>query len=340
MKIVEPKDKAKWDDFLLRNEGHLLQSWYWGEFQKSLGRKVFRLAVEDNNEMLVAAQIIKHNLLLGKSYSYCPRGPLPSVDLKSQILKLKTLLKSLFGEIMRIAKKENVIFFRADPEVGSESNFAKVLREVGFEQAEKQVQPKDTLVLDIAKSEEDLLAQMHHKTRYNIRLAGRKGVVIKQSRKVEDVKEFCRLLEETTRRDEFRPHPREYYLKQIEILGEQNLVKLFAAEYKGKKIASIIVSFFASTAIYLHGAFDFKHRNLMAPHLLQWEAIKEAKRRGCRYHDFWGIAPTSSEENHPWTGITRFKRGFGGKEKNFVGALDLIYQPWWYKIYNFFSKTK
>ncbi|NQV13251.1 MAG: peptidoglycan bridge formation glycyltransferase FemA/FemB family protein [Parcubacteria group bacterium] len=325
MEIKKVRDKDVWDSFILKHHAHLLQSWRWGEFQEKCGRQVWRLAVVDNNEFLAVAQVIKYNLPLGKSYLYCPRGSMG--DLASQPADYQLL----FDKIKEIARREKAVFLRIDPEIGDIGTWKKI----GFKSAKKQTQPKDTLFLDLTKSEEELLAGMHHKARYNIRLAGRKGVAIRQSVDTGDVDKFYALMEATTERDKFSAHPREYYRQQVEILGKNDLVELFLAEYKGEVIAAAIISFLGGRAIYLHGASSYEHRRLMAPHLLQWEAIKEAKKRGLQYYDFGGIAPADADKNHPWSGITRFKQGFSGEEKNWVGALELAYQPGWYWGYNF-----
>jgi len=276
-----------------------LQSKEWLNFQKSLGRKIFQIG---------SIGIIKHNLPLGKSYLYSPRAN-PNKDF------------NFINKVKEIAKQENAIFFKLEPENKID------LEKFGFRKSHN-IQPIKTIILDIAKSEQELLNQMHYKTRYNIGLAEKKGIKIKKDKKL--FEEFRRLIQETTKRDKFSPHAKEYYQKMLEISG----VELFVAEYQDKIIAANIVVFYPSPlakgegqAIYLHGASDYEHRNLMAPHLLQWEQIKEAKRRGCTEYDFWGI------DEQKWSGVTRFKKGFGGKEFIYPGAFDLIFQPIWYSIY-------
>ena len=274
-----------------------LQSKSWIKFQKSLGRKVWQIDSVD---------IIKHNLPFGKSYLYAPR------------CEGKFLSESFLKQIKEIAKQENAIFFKIEP--------TEINKNFGLRKS-KDIQPTKTLILDITKSEEELLKQMHSKTRYNIQLAAKKGVLIKKDEsKFED---FWQLIRETSKRDGFKPHPKEYYRGILEIPE----VELFSAEYpangagKNKIIAANIMVFYDKQVIYLHGASDYEHRNLMAPHLLQWEQIKEAKKRGCVEYDFWGI------DEKKWPGVTRFKKGFGGKEVMYPGAYDLIFQPIWYKIY-------
>lgn len=281
-------------------EESLLQSAHWQEFQKALGFQVWRL-----NQILV----IKRNLPLGKNYLYSPR---PSI-VKSDFLE----------EVRKIAKKEGSIFFKVEPQ--NNFQFSPSVGGFNFQISPKQIQPQKTLILDIDKPEEDLLAQMHSKTRYNIRLAEKKGVIIRQDN--EQVNSFIELLEQTAQRDKFHLHPREYYRQMIKILGSMGIVKLFLAEYQNKVIAANLISFFGRTAAYLHGASDYNSRSLMAPYLIQWRAILEAKKNGCGYYDFWGI----DQQKYP--GVTRFKKGFNGQEINYSGSFDLIFQPIWYKIY-------
>jgi len=287
-------------------EKSFLQSDQWLDFQKSLGRKVWQ--VERVN-------VIKHELRLGKSYLYSPR--LRPSDFGGQAYFEKILTK-----IKEIAKKENAIFFKIEPQDNID------LKRFGFIKAH-DIQPKKTLILDIAKSEQELLGKMHSKTRYNIQLAQRRGVKIQISRpRIQNFKDFWRLMEETTKRDGFHSYPKEYYRKLLEAPG----VELFVAEFENKIIAANIVVFHNKQAIYLHGASDYEQRNLMAASLLQWEQIKEAKKRGCTEYDFWGI------DEIKWPGVTRFKKSFNGKEIIYPGAYDLIFQPSWYKIYKIARK--
>lgn len=275
-----------------------LQSKEWFDFQKSLGRKVWQIG---------EIGVIKYNLPFGKSYLYSPR------------CESKFLSDLFFKKIKDVAKQENSIFFKIEPQDKVDLGKYKFVKS-------HNIQPIKTLILDISKPEQELLNQMHYKTRYNIGLADKKGIKIRKDKKLFD--EFWKLMQETTKRDKFRPHPKEYYRKMLEIPG----IELFVASYKDKIVAANIVVFYKKQTIYLHGASDYEHRNLMAPHLLQWEQIKEAKKRGCLEYDFWGI----DEKKLP--GVTRFKKGFGGREISYPGAYDLIFQPLWYKIYQIARK--
>jgi lipid II:glycine glycyltransferase (peptidoglycan interpeptide bridge formation enzyme) len=199
--------------------------------------------------------------------------------------------------------------------------------------ATRFIQPQDTLYLDLSLPEDKLAEALHPKTRYNIRLAERKGVGVRQDGAVNDFDDFWKLMEMTAKRDTFQHHRRAYYREMYRILGQTGFLKMFLAEYQGKVIAANLVVLFGDCATYVHGASGDDNREVMAPHLLQWRQIIEAKKSGFKYYDFWGIAPTGADEKHPWQGLTRFKSGFSGRQFNYLGAYDLILDTFWYRIY-------
>lgn len=277
-------------------EKSFLQSQKWLGFQKSLGRKIWQID---------GVGIIKNNLPFKKSYLYSP------------YCESKFFSALFLEKIKEVAKSENSIFLKIEPQVNID------FKQFGFIEAHN-IQPQKTLILDITKPEQDLLNQMHSKTRYNIQLAQKKGVKVQGSKFEESrFEDFWNLMEQTTKRDGFHSHTKEYYKKLLEIPGTE----LFIAECDGKIIVANIVVFYEKTAIYLHGASDYEYRNLMAAPLLQWEQIKEAKKHGCTQYDFWGI------DEIKWPGVTRFKKSFNGKEVEYPGAYDLVFQPFWYRIY-------
>lgn len=219
-----------------------------------------------------------------------------------------------------------------------------------------------TLLIDLAQSEEELLAAMHEKTRYNIRLALRRGVEIRDSRLEirDDFEKFWKLLEETAKRDKFRTHERGYYEKILEILGDSRLeirdseqisniqspisnrmhMRLHIAYSDSTPLAAAMVGYFGDTATYLHGASSYAHRALMGPYALHWQIMQEVKKEGYKFYDFWGIhSPSPSmgegggEGVRDWSGMTRFKMGFGGKVVNYPGTFDLPLSQFWYMVY-------
>jgi len=290
-------------------EKSFLQSDQWAEFQRSLSYQVFQLG---------RVYIFQHNLPLSKSYLYCPHPTLFEIEQGGGF-------ERFLLQIKEIAKKTNAIFFKIEPCEAVDFKKTKLLASLGMIKSH-EIQPKRSLILNLSDSKEELLSKFHYKTRYNINLAKRKGVIVKTFTKKDYKKyfeDFWILINKTAKRDGFRPHIKKHYQNLLEVFNAE----LFVAEYQNKIIAANIVVFYNQTAIYLHGASDYEYRNVMAAPLLQWEQIKEAKKRGCIQYDFWGI------DEKKWPGITRFKKSFGGKEIEYLGAYDLVFQPLWYGVY-------
>jgi len=290
----------------------LWQTQEWQDFQDKLGHKTHR--VDDN-------LIIINPLFLGKSYGYIPRGPVFTSD---------QVRLDFWDDLKALVIRENLVFVRIDPveAIILPDNMRSVLSH--------SVQPDTTLVLELQLSEEELLKQMKRKGRYNIKLAEKKGVTVKraesQEQRLEFVQAFFSLLKETTTRDQFSGHAEGYYQTMLETIPQ---AEIFVAEYEGKALAAGIFVFQGDVAIYYYGASTQVHKELMAPYLLQWEAIKFAKSKGCRTYDFLGIAPEDAEDDHPWKGITSFKKKFGGETVIYPNPRDIIFKPFWYKIYQF-----
>ena len=313
------------DDFLCSQKySQFLQSSSWAYFQKELGNRVWNIGIDENG-LKVVALVVEKRMPFGLTYLYLARGPVISdkVDNKSKYLKL--ILKAIRDLTIHTKKKEE-IFLRFEPIFNFKlENILKI----------KDVQPSNTLLLDLNKSEEQLLSEMHQKTRYNIRLAGKKSVKI---HKVENYKEkfenFWSLISQTSNRDKFNPHPRDYYEKILKTKAGN--AYLWIAEHNSEVLTANIIMSFGDTVTYVHGASSDKHRNLMAPHLLQWEQIKWAKNNGYKIYDFWGIAKDDNIKDK-WAGLTRFKKGFKGDVKSLPGTFDLVYNHKMYKLYKIYK---
>jgi len=307
-----------------REHNQFPQSWEWGEFQISAGNRVMRLGFKDGDRLFFALSLIKKVLPLGLNYFYAPRINLENLSLEK--------IKFIFDSIKSIAKKEKVIFLRFEPANGfSIADFRlPIIRTI-------DVQPSRTVILNLEKTADELLSAMHQKTRYNIRLAEKKGVIIREAG-VDDFEKFWKLMEETKQRDGFRLHGKEYYRKmlniQYPISNSQLSIRLFVAEYESKIIAGNIVVFFGDTVTYMHGASGGEYRNVMAPYLLQWHIIKLAKDSGYKYYDFYGV------DEKKWPGVTRFKTGFGAEEINYPGTFDLVFGQGWYSIYRLVRRIR
>ncbi len=322
MDIVNIENKDELNNFIAsQSDGQFLQSWQWGKFQEKVAGKIFRLAVFDGDEILAIATLIKKTLPMGKSYFFCPRGPI----IKHTDNDVETI-KFLFVEINKIAKSEGAIFMRFEPlqELPSLDSSLFIKRTI-------DVEPKKSLILDLTQTEDELLKQMHPKTRYNIRLATKKGVKIIKG-DVKDFDDLWQLLCETNNRDNFRLHGKKYYQEMLQL--DDNFLKLVFAEYRGKKIAANIITNFGDTATYVHGASANESRNLMAPHLLQWHNITTAKELGFKKYDFFGI------DEKKWPGVTRFKKGFSGQEIEYPGTFDLVIDTNWHNIYKMIRKVR
>ncbi|MFH1611794.1 MAG: peptidoglycan bridge formation glycyltransferase FemA/FemB family protein [bacterium] len=311
------ENKTKWNEFVVKNNGSFLQSYEWGEFQKSLGRKIWRIEIDG-----LKALIIRHNLPLGRNYLYCPR-PVILSEAKNLVE-----IEKFVNKVKIIAREEKSIFFKVEPKDNVDYS------EFGFNKSQKELQPSKTLILDLSKTERELLSQMHQKTRYNIKLAKRKGVTFEETKDHEFIGIFLKLLEKTSKRDNFYTHSKDYYKKMVDVLDDNDMLKIYVTICKEKAITTNLVIYFGDTATYLHGASDHEYRQVMAPSLLQWQTILRAKERGYKYYNFWGI------DENKWPGVTRFKRGFGGKEVIYSGAYDLVFKKSWYKAYNVARKFK
>ena len=323
MHLTKITDKDKLNDFIAsQKNSEFLQSWEWGKFQKKMGNEIFRLGVLNDDELIGLVTLIKKPLPLGQSYFYAPRGPLLNYELP--ITNYELVFDFLLGEICEFAKEKKIIFFRFEPDARFKIQDSKFKIKKTTD-----IQPSQTIVIDLTKSEEDLLKNMHSKTRYNIRLADKKGVEIIEAR-LDKFDEFWNLINKTSARDGFRLHSKDHYKTML----QESNNRLFFAKYNNQVIAAAIINFFGNTVTYLHGASSNQYRNIMAPYLLQWHIIKLAKKSNYKYYDFYGINETK------WPGVTRFKKGFNGKTRNYPGTFNLIINKKIYFTYQVIHRIK
>lgn len=314
IQISEISDKDTLETYLLKQQHTpFLQSYEWGDFQEKIGNKVYRFGIFDG-EYLVgifsAFQIkAKYN-----SYLYIPWGPMLSVW-------KEVLVKEMTDKLIEIAKKENLDFVRLEPRVINESDI-ETLEKVGFRQSKSFTQPECTAIIDLSKSEEELLSAMSDSTRYNIRNVERKGVQIRKGG-IKDIDTFERLLKETAERHKFTTDIHSnYYKNQYETLHEEGIIDVFVAEFEKEPLAVSLVTFFGDTATYLHAASSRNQPKLRAPYLLVWKSILEGKSRGHKYFDFWGVSPVNALSSHPWSGVTSFKLSFGAERVCYAPVFD------------------
>lgn len=302
---------SHWKNFNHRN---LWQHPLWAKFQESIGRKIWYFEVDG-----AMALVVRHPLPLGLCWLEIPRGPLFE-DEKS--------LNLILQKIKALAQKEKAIFARL-------SSYKELTAyRLALTAALVDHHPQTSLILDLTLSEDQILAQMKPKGRYNIKVAQKNGVSVEELKNVED---FYSILKQTGNRDGFGIHSQRYYQKMLDSLGSQ--AQLLVAKQEDKVIAGGIFVYLDEWGIYYYGASDHAYRKSMAPYLIQWEAIKEAKKRGCKFYDFLGIAPEDGK-NHAWAGVTDFKKKFGGQVVNYPQAQDLVIRPFWYWLYKLRKKIK
>ncbi|HJN62157.1 MAG TPA: peptidoglycan bridge formation glycyltransferase FemA/FemB family protein [Candidatus Parcubacteria bacterium] len=311
--IKEIINKEAWENFLAEiKEKTLLQSWNWGEFNKVRGDKIWRLGIYDNEKLIGTALTIKVKSKRG-TFLFVPH-----------IVKLpKNILKVLTDHLKELAKKEKASFIRIAPVWEKNEENKEIFKELGFREAPIHMHPELTWELDIIPTEEDLLKNMRKTTRYLIRQAKKNpDIKIEQSKNIEDIDKFQNLYKKTVQRHHFIAFPSDYLKNQFSSFLGDNQISIFLGEYKGELISSAIVVFWQGLAFYHHGASSTKYPKVPVSYLLQWEVIKEAKKRGCKLYNFWGIAPDNNKK-HPWAGLTLFKMGFGGYKKEYIKTQDL-----------------
>jgi len=316
---TEANDQLAWDRFVAASpNGHVLQSWEWGEIKAAVGWEPVRLALWDGGEIRAGAQVLVRSLPYGIGrLAYVPRGP--AVDYSHP-----DALQAMLAALRNLAAERRVISLKIEPDVIEPSPLAEELASLGLVPA-SPVQMRSSIWVDLTVSEDELLARQKQKTRYNTRLAMRKGVKVREGT-LADLDAWYDLYETTAQRDQFTIHDRDYYRLVMQTLQPRRMASLLLAYHEGDLLAGIIVFSFGRQAQYMYGASGNYKRNLMAPYLLQWEGMRWAKREGAEVYDLWGI-PDQLEENEDLWGVYRHKRGYGGEVVRYVGAFDLIRAP-------------
>ena len=316
MKITEIKDKIRWENFVQENkESTFLQSWNWGEFNEKTSEKIWRFGVFEGDKLKAAALVIKVKARRG-SFLFVPHGPVFFTNDKEEVLnELTKFLKVL-------AKKEKVVFVRISSSLEKNEENSGIFKKAGFRNAPiHMMHYETTLLLDITKSEEEIMKEMRKTHRNLIRRAKKEGVEIVQSTNEEDIKTFYDIHLETVARHKFTPFSYDYIKSEVEVLKKDNQISIFSAKYDNKIISSAIIVFYGGQAFYHHGSSRSEYNKIPASYLALWEGILEAKKRGLNIFNFYGIV--ENKPKHPWYGLSRFKKGFGGYKKELLHCQDL-----------------
>lgn len=311
----------RWDNFVSSSPyGSFLQSWAWGEMHRELGGICWRLIIEHNGSIVAVALVLKRTLRLGYSWLYIPRGPVFASGISSD--DQAHVWELLEEKVSSLAKETGAFFVRIDPLWDTTIN--EYFISSNWKKSPREVQPMHTLILPLSPTEDVLQSNMHPKTRYNIKVAQRKGVTVTYSTDVKDIDLFLQASRQVTKRSGFSYHPDEYYRTMIEVLGKHGMAELAIAKADDEVLAVHIMLYANGVATYAHGASVPDKRSYMAPALLYWNTIQRAKEKGMNYYDFFGIAPEGADSTHPWAGITRMKLGFSGHRVTYVGAYDFV----------------
>jgi peptidoglycan pentaglycine glycine transferase (the first glycine) len=321
-------ERRVWDSFLEEHDGHLLQSWGWGELKAEAGWQPLRLALceRSTGRIVAAAQVLCRGAPQMPYWcghlAYIPRGPVLDWSHEESCSAFWTALH-------RLLRRRGALALRLEPPLlaGTElgERVAHRLLSSGFRPV-RTIQPLRTIIVDLDADEETLLARMKEKWRYNLRLAARRGVRVREAQTLEDVRAWYELLKITAARDGFGIHHYEYYEHAWLILAPRNQLDLLLAEYEGQLLAGIFVGRMGREALYLYGASSNELRQLMPNYLLQWEAMRRARAAGAVRYDLWGI-PETEDEHEPLAGVYRFKRGWGGEVVRFLGGYEYVYRP-------------
>jgi lipid II:glycine glycyltransferase (peptidoglycan interpeptide bridge formation enzyme) len=320
---------AEWQQFLKNHpEAHLLQTAKWGQLKSSFGWEAQRLVTGQ-----AGVQILFRKLPLGFTLAYIPK-PLPAFE-------------QLFPEIDSLCHQKRAIFLKIEPDAWQDENSSLQAGQHGLDKPRFQhglitsphnIQPPRTIIIPLDGTEEQALARMKQKCRYNVRLAEKKEITV---RAWDDLDGFYRLMQVTGGRDGFGVHSLAYYRKAYELFHPAGMAELLLAEYEGRPLAALMIFAIGQRSWYLYGASNDEERNRMPTYLLQWQAMQWARQRGCAEYDLWGVPDADETEleaqfetRHDglW-GVYRFKRGFGGHLRRAAQALDKIYIPLLYRLY-------
>ena len=315
---------SEWNAFLAEHPAaHLLQAGEWGGLKSAFGWEAVHIVDGETG-----AQILFRSLPLGFSFAYLPKGPVTACS----------PAPGFWSMVDQACRSRRAVFLKVEPDGWEGEARPSVFNPQAFVPSPQHIQPHSTLVVDLQGSEDEVFNHMKPKTRYNIRLAGRKEIIVHPSN---DIGNFYRVMTVTGRREEFHVHSQEYYRRAYELFYPQGMCELFMAKFQGRTLATLMVFAHGKQAYYFYGASSDEERNRKATYPLQWAAIRWAHAHGCQGYDMWGIPDEATDveedeaearEDGLW-GVYRFKRGFGGSVKRAIPSMDRVYNPLLYKLY-------
>ncbi len=302
---------------------HVMQCWEWGEFRTSLGLPLIRYGIFKGGKISKAFQITFHKIPFTSQYvGYLPKGPLPDKEL-SKALEI-------------IGKENRCAFIKVEPDVIATNKPYTVYPT--FLYSPKPLFTKYNFLLDLTKPEDELLKNLHSKTRYNIRLAQKKGVKIAERVDDKAFQIYLKLYFETTARQNYFGHNRNYHRKVWETMKKNGMARLLIATYKGTPLTAWMLLTFKDTLYYPYGGSSLKYKEVMSNNLVAWEAIRLGKKLSLKKFDMWGALGHDPDKDDPWYGFHHFKEGYGGKLVEYIGTYDLVFNSTLYFAFTSIDK--
>lgn len=314
-RLATSADQKTWDKLA----NHPLQSWAWGDFRQTMGLQVVRLITEKGQSLASISLLTFHHLPYTPfTVGYFPKGSLPTTEL---LTKLKL-----------VGQQQKAIFIQLEPNVTS-SFRGKIAKLKLLQPAHHPLFTQYTFVLDLTKPEEELFQGLHHKTRYNIRLAQKHGVEIKEDNSPQAFNAYLRLSQETVFRQGFYAHNEDYHRQMWQVMHKTGIAHLWTATYQNNVLATWIIFAWKDMLYYPYGASQREHREVMAPNLLLWEIARWGKKQGFKGFDLWGALGPNPNPHDPWYGFNRFKEGYQPQLVEFCGSHDLVINQFFYSLY-------
>lgn len=325
---IDESRKIEWEKLVSQNPlSGFMQSFFWTNFTNLLGWPTFKIGVFDNNHLIGGAVVTKFKTNNGHNYLYIPEGPV----IPYESLDSVKIFDGLIAEIDKIADLKGdslTSHLRIDPKLTTLPDFFN-----RFQKAPINLEPLRTLLIDLSKPQEQILAQMKPKGRYNIKIAQRYGLKVTSSNLQSGLNDFLKFYHQTVDRRQFEGKEEKYFVDLVTAVNNPTTAKMFFVKDQENILAVALVIFYGKLATFLFGASSDSSREKMAPYLLHWEIICQAKEMGFHQYDFYGIVPDENELNHPWQGFTAFKKKFGGEQVKYIGAYDFAYNRKLYEEY-------
>jgi len=326
MLVKEIVREEEWEKFVLAQKNTLfVQSWKYGDFYRGMGEQAWVFGIYDKDELIGGSLTVSTHAKRG-NFLFLPYGPILPENKKEEALRIFVIYLKKFAQ-----EKKEYDFIRVSPFLEDNAINRKLFKDSHFLNAPMHILAETTWLLDISPGEEEIMGNMNKNHRNLIRRCVKEGVKIEKTTDINALKQFSILHNETAQRHKFHKFSDKYITEEFKVFSSGDQALIISARLPDKQLdSSAIIMYYGNIAAYRHGASINYNKKIPTSYLLQWEAIKEAKKRNLKYYNFWGIAPDGSSPKHPFAGITHFKKGFGGKQIDLLRCQDLPLAPKYY----------